>query len=236
MTIPRRAPFSALSNCNLEVLVTFLQTKNSLSKDENQEQTQSTCNAWPRMWTLAKLVGRCANPAHQTVFLWVYSGCVLSLTHARYAGWHVGQQRRYPTPVWSSGPASEWSSRSDEGSWAPLLQFDARCSWVALVSVSPLVCSFQSSSSILSCAVGWKVRSLATWSWCCTGMTSTRCLALWRRSWPCWGDSWCRCLLAIKPDSATEVFSCWKLFSTHFDRRGVWHIQHHHFCLFLADL
>ena len=49
------------------------------------------------------------------------------------------------------------------------------------------VCSgrFQSSSSILSRTLGWKVRSSGTvlsWSWCCTGMTSTRCLAFQMRS------------------------------------------------------
>ena len=38
-----------------------------------------------------------------------------SLTHARYVGWHVGQQQRYPTPV-CSGPVSEQSPRCDGGS------------------------------------------------------------------------------------------------------------------------
>ena len=40
-------------------------------------------------------------------------------------------------------------------------------------------------------------------------------------------------------NSATEVgefFGCWKIFSVHFDLRGVWDIQHHHFCLLLTDL
>ena len=39
----------------------------------------------------------------------------LALTHARYAGWHVGQQQRYSTPV-CSGPASEQSPRCDGAS------------------------------------------------------------------------------------------------------------------------
>ena len=69
---------------------------------------------------------------------------------------------------------------------------------------------FQSSSSILRHRVGWKVLSYGTvlvWSWCCTRMTSTHCLAFWRHSWPCWGDSWCHCLLCRHAwrDSATEV-------------------------------
>ena len=37
---------------------------------------------------------------------------------------------------------------------------------------------FKSSSSILIRTVGWEVRSFGivlAWSWCCTGMTSTRC-------------------------------------------------------------
>ena len=153
MTIPRRGSLSTLyrSNSDLEVLV-FVKRKNfSPDKKLSQQgwETQPACDAWSRMWTLAKLVGASANPAHQTVLLWVYSRCVLSSTHACYAGWHVGQQQRYPTPV-CSGPASERSSRCDGGSWAPLLQLDARCSWVALASTSPLVFSFQSSSSILS--------------------------------------------------------------------------------------
>ena len=41
------------------------------------------------------------------------------------------------------------------------------------------------------------------------------------------------------PDIATgvgEFFGCWKIFSIHFDRQGVWDIQHHHFCHLLADL
>ena len=29
-------------------------------------------------------------------------------------------------------------------------------------------------------------------------------------------------------DSAV-FFSCWKIFSVHFDRKGIWDIQHHHF-------
>ena len=37
-----------------------------------------------------------------------------SLTHARYAGWHVGQRQRYSTPV-CSGPASEQSPGEMEG-------------------------------------------------------------------------------------------------------------------------
>ena len=56
----------------------------------------------------------------------------------------------------------------------------------------------QSSSSILSCTIRLKVCSSSTvlaWSWCCTGIISTRCSASWRRFCPCWGDSWCRCLL-----------------------------------------
>ena len=39
--------------------------------------------------------------------------------------------------------------------------------------------------------------------------------------------------------NATEVgefFRCRKIFSVHLDRRGVWDIWHHHFCLLLADL
>ena len=52
----------------------------------------------------------------------------LTLTHSCYAGWHVGQRQRYLALVCSE-PASEWSPRCDGGSWAPLLQFDARCSW-----------------------------------------------------------------------------------------------------------
>ena len=38
-----------------------------------------------------------------------------SLTHARYAGWNVGQQQRNSTPV-CFGPASERSPRCDGGS------------------------------------------------------------------------------------------------------------------------
>ena len=38
-----------------------------------------------------------------------------SLTHACYAGWHVGQQQRYSNPV-CSGPASEQSPMCDGGS------------------------------------------------------------------------------------------------------------------------
>ena len=56
----------------------------------------------------------------------------------------------------------------------------------------------QSSSSILSRTVRLKVRSSNTalaWSRCCTGMISTRCSVFWRRFWPCWGNSWSRCLL-----------------------------------------
>ena len=72
------------------------------------------------MWTSTKLVEgksshHCTNPAQQTVLLWAYSECILSLTRARYAGWHVGQQQRYPAPV-CSGPASERSPRCDGGS------------------------------------------------------------------------------------------------------------------------
>ena len=52
----------------------------------------------------------------------------------------VGQQQRYPTPV-CSGPASECSPRCDRGSWAPLLEFNCRCSWIVLVSASPLLSS-----------------------------------------------------------------------------------------------
>ena len=39
-------------------------------------------------------------------------------------------------------------------------------------------------------------------------------------------------------DSATEeeeLLGCWTIFYVHFDRRGIWDIQHHHFCLPLAD-
>ena len=62
----------------------------------------------------------------------------IALTHAYCASWHVGQHIRYHV---CSGPASEWPSRCDGGSWTPLLQFDTRCSWVTLVSASPLVSS-----------------------------------------------------------------------------------------------
>ena len=96
-----------------------------------------------------------------------------SLTHAHYAGSHVGQQQRYPTPV-CSGPVSERSRRSNGGSWVPLLQFDARCSWVALVSASPLLSSeglcgrcrlalFSSHVRSISIALAW------WWCPCCLG-------------------------------------------------------------------
>jgi len=49
-----------------------------------------------------------------------------SLTHARYAGWHVEWRQRYSTPV-CFGSASEQSLRYGGGSCAALLQFDARC-------------------------------------------------------------------------------------------------------------
>ena len=66
------------------------------------------------------------------------AGCPVLMTHSlTHACWHERQQQRYPTPVCSE-PASEWSPRCDGGSWTPLLQFDARCSWVTLVSASPL--------------------------------------------------------------------------------------------------
>ena len=63
-----------------------------------------------------------------------------SLNHAHYASWHVWQTQTKvnPTPV-CSGPASERFPCCDGGSSAPLLQLDARCSWAALVSASPVV-------------------------------------------------------------------------------------------------
>ena len=71
-----------------------------------------------------------------------------SLTHGCYAGWHVGQQQSYPTPV-CSRPVSECSPRCNGG--GSLLQFDARYPWIALVPASPLV------SHVKGCAgnVAW---------------------------------------------------------------------------------
>ena len=232
-----------------------------------------------------------------------------SLTHAHYAGWHVGQQQRYPTPA-CSRPVSEWYPRCDGGFWVPLPQFNARCTWVTLVSAYLLVSSeglcgrcclalfsshvwsisnafawwwcpcclddsrqedvvwrwsrarifagffygtwcgrwtvcwgrFQSSASIQSRTVGWKVHSSGTvlaWSWYCTGMTSICCLAFWRRSWPGWGNFWCGCLLHCHAWQWYQGRWILRLLEDpllQFDRQGVWDIQHHHFFLILADL
>ena len=49
------------------------------------------------------------------LFIHLFIYLFFSLTNARYAGWHVGKQQRYPTPV-CSGPASERSPRCDGGS------------------------------------------------------------------------------------------------------------------------
>ena len=55
------------------------------------------------------------SPRHRDTIrqLW-WHGDSLSLTHARYAGWHVGQQQSCSTPV-CFGPASEQSPGVMEG-------------------------------------------------------------------------------------------------------------------------
>ena len=43
----------------------------------------------------------------------------IALTHAHCASWHVGQHIRYHV---CSGPASEWPSRCDGGSWPGVME------------------------------------------------------------------------------------------------------------------
>ena len=64
-----------------------------------------------------------------------------SLTHSfmpMNAVKHVGQQQSITTPV-CSRPVSEWFPRCAVGSWAPLAQSHARCSWVVPACVFLLV-------------------------------------------------------------------------------------------------
>ena len=59
-----------------------------------------------------------------------------------------------------------------------------------------------------------------------------------RRSWPCFAILDVAACSTVIVDSATEVgelFCCWTIFYVHFDRRGIWDIQHNHICFPLAD-
>ena len=97
--------------------------------------------------------------------------------------------------------------------------------------------------SIPSLTVGWKAHSsgiVLVWSWCCTGMTSK----LVHHSEGISG------LVEAILDSLSHIIMCdnaakvhvgellggWTVFSVHFDWCGMLYIQHHDFCLLLADL
>ena len=142
----------------------------------------------------------------------VYSSCTVithSSSHARYADWHVEEQQRIATPV-CSRPASERSHRCDIGSWAPLPQFDARCSWVSLASSSPLmsserlcgwcfrtlVSSHGRSISIAfarwwwPCSLGCNGREAVGWRWSQAGIYVESFWGSWCGRWTvCWGHS-----------------------------------------------
>ena len=42
------------------------------------------------------------------------------------------------------------------------------------------------------------------------------------------------CLIVLR-GTVGKFFGCWKIFFVHFDRRGVWDIHRHHFCLPMGD-
>ena len=101
-----------------------------------------------------------------------------------------------------------------------------------------------SSSSIPSLKVGWKAHSsgiVLVWSWCCTGMTfklvhhSESVSGLAEAILDVVAHSTVMCDNAAKVHVG-ELLGGWRVFSVHFDWWGMLCIQHHDFCLLLADL
>ena len=114
---------------------------------------------------------------------------IINVVLVEVDAWHVGKQQRYATLV-CSGQAYERSPIYDGGSWAPPLQFDARCSWVTLAFTSPLLFSSLITSPIqLHCLhmvmvsmLSWLQRAKRCWMEIVLARTRVRLFLVWKVS------------------------------------------------------